>query len=66
MKKHKTFTSPKQSKHSDIPLLLPKLKINNYEIKQVESIKFPGVLLDENLTWKLHIKFIKSKISKSI
>ena len=66
MKKHKIFTSPKQSKHRDIPLLLPKLKINKYEIKEAESVKFLGVLLDENLTWKLHIKFIKSKISKSI
>ena len=34
---------------NDIPLLLPKLKINNYEIKWVESIKFFRVLLDENL-----------------
>ena len=28
----------KRSKKDDIPLLLPKLKINNYEIKRTESI----------------------------
>ena len=40
----------KRSKKDDIPLSLSKLKINNYEIKRVESIKFLGVLLDKNLT----------------
>ena len=46
----------KRSKQKDIRLLLLKLKINNYEIKRAESIKFLGVLLDGNLTWKPHIK----------
>ena len=32
---------------SYIPLLLPKLIINNYEIKRTEFIKILGVLLDE-------------------
>ena len=53
-------------KKDDIPLLLPKLKINNYEIKRAESIKFLGVLLDENSTWKPHIKYIENKIGKNI
>ena len=35
----------KRSKKDDLPLLLPKLKINNYEIKHAESIKFVGILL---------------------
>ena len=58
--------SHKRSKLHDIPLLLPKLKINNYEIKRAESIKFLGVLLDQNLTWKPHIKYIENKIAKNI
>ena len=29
------------------------MKINNYEIKRAESIKFPDVLLDENLIYYL-------------
>ena len=49
-----------------MPLLLPKLKLNYYEIKWAESIKWLGVLLDENSTWKPHIKYIENKIAKSI
>ena len=44
----------KPSKKDDIPLVLPKLNINNSEIARTESIKFLGVLLDENLSWKTH------------
>ena len=36
----------KLSKKDDIPLLLPKLNINNSEIEQSECLKFLGVLLD--------------------
>ena len=56
----------KPSKKDDIPLVLPKLNINNSEIARTESIKFLGVLLDENLSWKTHIKYIENKISKNI
>ena len=53
-------------KKNDIPLRLPQLCINHTEIKRESSIKFLGVLLDENLTWKPHIETIKRKISKNI
>ena len=56
----------KPSKRDDIPLLLPKLNINNSEIERSECLKFLGVLLDENLCWKEHIKYIESKIAKNI
>ena len=46
----------KLSKRDNIPLLLPKLNINNSEIERPECLKFLGVLLDENLCWKEHIK----------
>ena len=39
----------KTSKKDDIPLKLPRLQINNYNIERIPSIRFPGVLLDENL-----------------
>ena len=55
----------KPSKRDDIPLLLPKLNINNSEIERSECLKFLGVLLDENLCWKEHIKYIESKIAKN-
>ena len=37
-----------------------KLEINNYEVKRDKN------LLDENLTWKQHIKYIENEISKII
>ena len=66
IKKTRYLFFHKRSKQDDIPLLLPKLKTNNYEIKRSESIKFLDVLLDENSTWKSHIKYIEHKIPKSI
>ena len=56
----------KPSKRDDIPLFLPKLNINNSEIERSECLKFLGVLLDENLCRREHIKYIESKIAKNI
>ena len=56
----------KPSKKDDIPLRLPKLMINNYEIQREESIKFLGVLLGQHLTWKEHINLAENKIAKNI
>lgn len=36
------------------------------EIQGAESIKFLGVLLDENVTWKPLVKYIENKIAKNI
>lgn len=30
----------------------------------VESVKFVGVLLDEHLFWKDHIKYVENKVAK--
>ena len=35
-------------------------------MERSECLKFLGVLLDENLCWKEHIKYIESKIAKNI
>ena len=56
----------KPSKKDDIPLCLPKLIINNTEIQREESVKFLGVLLDQHLTLKEHIKLTENKIVKNI
>ena len=40
--------------------------INKKEIKRTDSIEFPGVLLDENITCKNHIHLIENKIAKNI
>ena len=52
VKKNKYSFFHKSSKKDNIPLVLPKLNINSSEIARTESIKFLGVLLDENLSWK--------------
>ena len=62
VRKTKSSFFHKPSKKDDIPLVLPKLNINNREIARTESIKFIGVLLDENLSWKTYIKYIENKI----
>ena len=48
----------------NLPLQLPVLRINNYEIKRSSSIKFLGVMVDEHLKWKGHINVIENKLSK--
>ena len=52
----KTKYSTNKPSKKGIPLVFPKLNICNSEIKRSESVKFLGVFLDENLTWKDHIK----------
>ena len=52
--KYSCFHKP--SKKDDIPLMLPKLTISNHVIERQRFIKFLGVLLDENLNWKEHMK----------
>ena len=42
------------------------LTINNIEIERVNEIKFLGVIIDNKLSWKPHIMYIKSKMSKSL
>ena len=56
----------KTSKKDDMPLKLPRLQINNYNTERIPSMKFLGVLLDENLLWKDHIKYARSKVSKNM
>ena len=55
----------KAREKDNIALKLPALFINDKEIERVTSIKFLGVLIDENLTWKEHITVIEIKISKN-
>ena len=53
-------------KGEDIPFLLPKSKINNSEIERSECLRYLGVLPDEKLSCKIHIKYIKSGIVENI
>ena len=56
----------KPSRRDDRPLLLRKLLIKKHIVERVESIKFLGVSLNENLSWKDHIKYTENKVAKNI
>ena len=64
----KTKFSPFHKPHDNenLPLQLPNLRINNYEMKRSSSIKFLGVLVDENLTFVDHITTVENKTSKNV
>ena len=66
VKKTKFSIFHKASRRDDLPLVLPKLFINNQLIKRQSSITFLGILLDENLSWKKHLKLTKNKVAKNI
>ena len=40
--------------------------LNGTNIEQVTHTEFLGVTIDENLTWREHIKMVETKVSKSI
>ena len=58
--KHSLFNKP--IRIDDLPPKLPKLIINNQEIKRKSNTKFRGVLLNENLSWKEHLRYTENKI----
>ena len=49
-----------------LPFQLPTMTFNNIEIKIENSVKFLGLIIDENLTWKNHIEVVENKVSKNI
>ena len=42
------------------------MKIGNKVIDKAPSIKFLGVILDEHVSWKYHIKSVENKLSINI
>ena len=57
---HKAKTS------GNLPLVLPDLPINGVKIKRENSLKFLGVMIDDNLTWKTHVGLVENKITKNV
>ena len=41
------------------------IKIENQPIKQSRYVKFLGVLLDENLSWKYHLSELSKKLARN-
>ena len=56
----------KLTDQENIPLKLPSFQLNGNIIETDHSLKFPGVILDEHLTWKKHINLIENKVSKNV
>ena len=56
----------KKSQQENLPLKLPDLILDDKLIEKNESMKFLGILIDENLSWLPHINYIQSKISRTI
>ena len=42
------------------------ITFSSIEIKHESSVKFLGVVIDENITWNKHIELVENKISKNI
>lgn len=42
------------------------VKIDYVEIERVHENKFLGVIIDDKISWRAHIKHIQNKISRSI
>ena len=55
-------------KHPKIPSVHPTydLEINNEKITCVKEFNFLGIMLDDHLSWKPHIKKVRSKICQTI
>ena len=66
VKKTKFSFFHKSSKKDNILLRLPNLNINGFTTECESSIKFLGVWIDENLTWKDHIHTVENKIANNI
>ena len=40
------------------------IKIGDYEINRVYDFKYLGIVLDDSLTWKDHVRYVISKVGK--
>ena len=65
LKKKKVFVFPQIIRKDNIPLQLLNLNINGLTLKCESSVKFLGVKIDENLTWRDHINTVENKIAKN-
>ena len=69
-RKNKLSLNYNKSSYMIIGNRLPKkntfnLTINNNVFSRSNTVKYLGVILDNNLTWQLHIDKISEKLSKS-
>ena len=65
-KKAKYVLFHKVSMCDSLALQLPIMTFNKIEIKRENSVKFLGVIIDGNVTWKNYTEKVENKISKNI
>ena len=53
-----------KNKYNNKPMPDFKIEIDNKYIEQVDTTKFLGILIDNNLTWKAHTSHITKIVSK--
>ena len=66
VKKTKFSFFHKSSKKDNILLRFPNLDINGFTFERESSIKFLGIWIDGNLTWRDHIHTVETKIAKNV
>ena len=64
--KTKNLFFHKPSACDSFPLRLPTITFNSIKIKRESSVKFLGVIIDENITWNKHIVLAENELSKNI
>ena len=61
------FKSPRQKELTvNEKQVLCKINIGNRSLKEVEDIKFLGVIIDHKMSWDKHIRIITNKVRNSI
>lgn len=46
--------------------LIPNIILDNYTVEQLTDTKFLGLIVDSNLSWDDHIRFLSKKLSSSL
>ena len=64
--KTKHSLSNKSRRSDDLSLKLPAEKLNENENERIDSIKFLGILIDQKVSWKQHLRYLENKVARDI
>ena len=51
-------------RNKNIPDNIPSIKIGNKSVREAESVKFLGIMVDRQLSWNVHIQNVTNKLNK--
>ena len=60
------FMTRQKEQHISVDQEVHNLKLSSIDIKNTEKVKFLGIFLDKNISFKSHIQYIHTKILKGI